>query len=362
MGYHKVLELDYFCAIIKKIHKFSFSSNKLQKGNVMGKKRTVVENIDFYKDPFWDWYIQQKQAYQISESDMTEHIRRTLDSSAVADEVLRVVLGQRLGLDPMKTPDQYMMLIDLHQNQNMREYGDADSWAKANKTAMQITAATIKVEKENIAREKARIAPDLDKLEKARKDKIAKAIAGINAKYNQRVETVKKEVYALEEKKRNAENGLAKLEEKGKEFRQAVDRCEKADEYYTRLMGQLKIRKAASDGNEGYGSDHAFIIDAGFSLEMLVTAGFGKIYTTQEEMEHNPFLKEVADVQVKVNNLYPDLLKTRTEMDKRASSLMALICDKKEKRSGYTILLSREMMEYITPFLREKRIPMSVVY
>jgi hypothetical protein len=79
-------------------------------------------------------------------------------------------------------------------------------------------------------------------------------------------------------------------------------------------------------------------------------------------MEENPFLEEVADVLVRVNNMYPDLLKTRTKMDKRASALMALIFDKKEKRSGYTILLSREMMEYITPFLREKHIPMSVVY
>lgn len=328
----------------------------------MGKNRTVVENIDFYKDPFWDWYIQQKQAYQIPESDMTEHIRRTLDSSELGDEVSRVILGQRLGLDPMKTPDQYMMLVDLHLNQNTREYVDADSWAKASESAMEITKASIRLTKESIAEEKARIAPDLNMLERARKDKIAKAIAGINAKYDKRVETLKKEVYALEEKKRTAENGLSQLQEKGKEYRQAVDRCEKLDEYYTRLMGQLKIRKATSEGIDVDGSEHAFIIDAGFSLEMLATAGFGKVYTTQEEMEENPFLKEVADVQVRVNNMYPDLLKTRTKMDKRASSLMALICDKKEKRSGYTILLSREMLEYITPFLREKHIPMSVVY
>ena len=328
----------------------------------MGKNRTVVENIDFYKDPFWDWYIQQKQAYQIPESDMTEHIRRTLDSSELGDEVSRVILGQRLGLDPMKTPDQYMMLVDLHLNQNTREYVDADSWAKANESAMEITEASIRLTKKSISEEKARIAPDLSDLEKARKAKIEKAITGINAKYNERVEALKKGVYALEEKKRTAENGMVQLKEKGREFRQAADKCEKRDQYYTRLMEQLKIRKATSEGIDVDGSEHAFIIDAGFSLEMLATAGFGKVYTTQEEMEENPFLKEVADVQVRVNNMYPDLLKTRTKMDKRASSLMALICDKKEKRSGYTILLSREMLEYITPFLREKHIPMSVVY
>ena len=328
----------------------------------MGKNRTVVENIDFYKDPFWDWYIQQKQAYQIPESDMTEHIRRTLDSSELGDEVSRVILGQRLGLDPMKTPDQYMMLVDLHLNQNLREYVDADSWAKASESAMEITKASIRLTKESIAEEKARIAPDLNMLERARKDKIAKAIAGINAKYDKRVETLKKEVYALEEKKRTAENGLSQLQEKGKEYRQAVDRCEKLDEYYTRLMGQLKIRKAADNGDEEYGSDHAFIIDAGFSLEMLATAGFGKIYTTQEEMGINPFLEEVADVQVRVNHIYPKSVKAVTPMDIRASALVGLICEKKDKGAGYTILLSREMRIFVEPYLKEKRIPMSVVY
>lgn len=325
----------------------------------MGRNRTVVENINFLRDPFWDWYIQQKQAYQIPESDMLEHIRRTLDSAELGDEVRRVLLGQRLGLDPMRTPDQYMALVDLHLTKNVKEFVDSNSWAEANESAMKITEASIRLTKKSIAEEKARIAPDLSDLEKARKAKIEKAITGINAKYNERVEALKKGVYALEEKKRTAENGLSQLQEKGKEYRQAVDRCEKLDEYYTRLMGQLKLRKAADNGGEEYGSDHAFIIDAGFSLEMLATAGFGRIYTTLEEMEENPFLKEVADVQVRVNNTY---LKTRTKMDKRASSLMALICDKKEKRSGYTILLSSEMMEYINPFLKEKHIPMSVMY
>lgn len=328
----------------------------------MGRRTVVVENINFLRDPFWDWYIQQKQAYQIPESDMLEHIRRTLDSAELGYEVSRVILGQRLGLDPMKTPDQYMALVDFHQTKNVEKFVDANSWAQANESAMEITEASIRLTKKSIAEEKARIAPDLSNLEKARKAKIAKAIAGINAKYDERVKTLKKEVYALEEKKRTAENGMVQLKEKGREFRQAADKCEKRDQYFTRLMEQLKIRKATSEGIDVDGSEHAFIIDAGFSLEMLATAGFGRIYTTQEEMGINPFLEEVADVQVRVNHIYPKSVKAVTPMDIRASALVGLICEKKDKGAGYTILLSREMRKFVEPYLKEKRIPMSVMY
>ena len=293
---------------------------------------------------------------------MLEHIRRTLDSAELGDEVRRVLLGQRLGLDPMRTPDQYLSMLEIYQETNLEEYINANSWERANDTAMKVTAATIQVAKDELSREKARIAPALSDLERARKAKIATATAGINAKYKARAEELSRGVKALEEKKRKAEKGYIQLKEEGKKFHQDIEQYEKQDQFYTHLMEQLKILKAVGDGIEEHGNEHAFIIDAGFSLEQLVIAGFGKIYTTLEEMEVNPFLEQVADVQVQINNMHPELLKVSSIKEKRASSLLALICDKKEKRIGYTLLLGREMMEFVRPFLREKRIPMSVMY
>ena len=316
----------------------------------MAKKENVTkweEAPNFWFTSYLTWWEFWKK-HGKSEEDIHQLIREEIKKSDKSDEMKEGLL-QVFGVKPKETPDQ---LIDRILNNIFSEEYSLGN-AKMKKEEAEKSVLSVKnlldSNQAQIDAERIRIQPQLDDIDAREKAEIER----IRERFNQKRTNVRNQLSHFESERR----GLEAIQAQNQE-------CIKATSEKIFLLKQRcdQLYSALKDVE----NPTIVILDATFTPQDLAIIGYPLYYTSEEEANLNPHLKNLADlVKPKDKDKY-EVIKTKPvsevygEMVLRVDALATVVIGVfRTPDTDYIVRVGTKMKKYLQPFFKDQKIGFS---